>query len=263
MTRLKKEIIDNPLYIEFCESNENAILKFCSSLDSLIEELIENNNISKNRVEELVILVDSANAAFANYNKKEILEIILKLKSLAGLSKKNRYEDEKILSSAKRLIEKLKKETPKIFHEIEKSDVIDAEKPIEQTEEAPKKNAKFKWIIFERNKSLFIAPFKNIEIINTENKNFQYEHNYAVFFDGDKKISAIDLLQSNIASIPPKKILIIDFDKYYAADKIGREIHSSSDILLDMVNSSKIKNEIFAGRVRLFGKNHILLRQQS
>ena len=124
MTRLKKEIIDNPLYIEFCESNESAILKFCSSFDSLIEELIENNNISKNRVEELVILVDSANAAFANYNKKEILEIILKLKSLAGLSKKNRNEDEKILSSAKRLIEKLKKETPKIFHEIEKSDVL-------------------------------------------------------------------------------------------------------------------------------------------
>jgi hypothetical protein len=124
---------------------------------------------------------------------------------------------------------------------------------------------KYKWITFERNRSWFIVPYRSIEIkkssgfpvvsvedpcfinVNVEGRIVRSRDIFVRTLDGPEK---------------PRYILMIDGEhNNLAAGSLGREIYSDHDFITPMIRPFKkaSSNALSPGRIRLFGRNHILL----
>lgn len=126
---------------------------------------------------------------------------------------------------------------------------------------------KFKWITFERNRSWFIVPFRSIEIkrssgfpvVSVEEPDF-----INVSIGGCVVRSRDIFIKSQDEPEEPRYILMIDGEQNnLAAGRIGREIYSDHDFITPMIRPYKkaCPNALSPGRIRLFGRNHILLYQ--
>jgi hypothetical protein len=124
---------------------------------------------------------------------------------------------------------------------------------------------KFKWITFARNRSWFIASFRNIHIL--ENGFYPIE-----FFDppdllnvniNDTVYKVRDIFTKfpRLHEAPAYYLLIDDKKRNFAADGIGRRIYADIDIVTPGLRpfAKAERNSLSPGRVRMFGINHILL----
>jgi hypothetical protein len=124
---------------------------------------------------------------------------------------------------------------------------------------------KYKWITFERNRSWFIVPYREISI--RTNSNFpvvSVEEPDIIHVEMDNRVIRARDIFMKLPEEPdaPGYFLLLDREKNnLAAGRLGREIFSDHDFISPMVRpyTKAAGNTLSPGRIRLFGRNHILL----
>jgi len=266
--RIKKEILMHPAYQKFSEANSDVIDKIYMELMHISSSILEETALTDHRLEELFNITEAISAVFANFNRPDLIELSNRLTSIVIAAQKNSQENTKLITTAKKLMEKLNTSKIKIFENLEPEAIIqniDAlkEKEYESAPETHKpRDLKFKWVIFKRNGSSFITRFNSIDTLRIdENFNINFKEKTIEVTIDDTNLSATDLMRNTLREpVAPSNIIILDGGKYcYCADKITKEICSSKDIILPITEAMG-KYENFAGRVRLFGENHFVLK---
>lgn len=265
MEKLKNKILEHPAYSEFSGSNEQFLSELTGTLRDILKDLNSRNSLDDDIFKKLSDTIEVSNAIFRSFSNHEGLELILRLKSISDLYKKNLNNNTNLVRIAEHVLKKLDKFNSTFYHEATSDEIPYPEFPAEiQTDEKDSgRDLQYKWITFERNGSLFIARFSILEIIetpliqkedNTEPPPF-YEHR-------GKIISLTDLMRTPGSEfIPPVKLLIIDQGKYcYAADHTGREIHGTYDMISPNIEPLEIESRLLSGRVRIFGRRYLVLR---
>lgn len=118
----------------------------------------------------------------------------------------------------------------------------------------------FKWILFTRLGSMFLLPYRSIEIVDNYASGKGHNWGRIYFTWQGKEHYCRDLLYDYEAKLPDF-ILVTDGGKrFIPADKIIRRIYSRKDIVADRLEPFKdIEIRVSPGRMRLFGKNCIVL----
>jgi hypothetical protein len=122
-----------------------------------------------------------------------------------------------------------------------------------------------RWISFRRNNSWFIAPFSSVGIrvnerypvISAEEPDYLNIDIHGTIF----KIKDI-FIKSLQTPIEPRYFIFLDRGKKnYAADEIGKRIYAVNDFIAPRIRPFKklTAHPLSPGRIRLFGKNHIVL----
>jgi len=262
MEKIKTKIQNHSAYNDFVDSNE----KFMSELTGTIRDIITNLN-SKNSITDDVFnkfseTIEVSNAVFRSFSNHEGLELILRLKSISELYKKNLKDNSSLIRIAEHLLKKLEKFNSNFYHEASADEIIYPELPpdFQPDEQGLKKSLNFKWITFERNGSLFISRFKNLEIFNYFYP--ESENPWNTFNFNGKTIVFSDLMKvSDSESKAPLKVIIIDKgSRNYAADHCGREIHGTYDMITPLIEPLEVANKKFYGRVRIFGHRYLVIR---
>lgn len=124
---------------------------------------------------------------------------------------------------------------------------------------------RYKWVTFERNRSWFIAPFSAITIM----KNIRAAvisaaepDSLALSIDGQTVTVKDIFMRSAEHPESPRCVILLDGKRRnYAADTIGRRIYAERDIVTPMLKPFRTVrgHPLSPGRLRLFGKNHLLL----
>jgi hypothetical protein len=122
-----------------------------------------------------------------------------------------------------------------------------------------------KWVTFKRNRSWFIAPFSIIAIA----KNIDFtiasveEPDYLNIGISGKNVRTKDIFIRSLDNPgSPRCVIMLDgMTRNYAADRIGRRIYADRDIISPMLRPFRTvrSHPLSPGRLRLFGKNHLLL----
>ncbi|MCP4132727.1 MAG: hypothetical protein GY754_17310 [bacterium] len=127
----------------------------------------------------------------------------------------------------------------------------------------------FKWISFERNGSWFIALFETSVAIVTREKSELAAFEPPDFITvniNNQQFQAKDIFSSGKERSEPELYIVIDNGaRVFAASAIGKRIFSKTDILSGRIKPFKTAaaNLLSPGRVRIFGRNHILLNPGS
>ncbi len=122
-----------------------------------------------------------------------------------------------------------------------------------------------RWVTFERNRSWFIAPFSVITIIKNNDlaiESVEEPDFFTIRINGTAaKIKDIFIKSLDQPERPRCVILLDGMTRNYAADRIGRRIYAERDIITPMLKPFRTvrSHPLSPGRLRLFGKNHLLL----
>jgi len=262
MGKIKNRIEEHPAYTDYTGTNEQFLSELACTIRDIIKDLNERNSITDDIFSRLSETINVSNAVFRTFSNHEGLELILRLKSISELYKKNLNNNSNLIRIAEHLLKKLEKFNNTFYHELSSNEIIYPELPhyIPQDEYGFKKELYFKWITFERNGSFFISRFNQLDIAD-----YPYQEssgtNYEIFYNG-KTIALTDLMKTPDIEIKlPSKVLIIDKGKYsYAADLQGREIHGTYDMISPLIEQLDVQNRNFSGRVRIFGRRYLVLR---
>ena len=120
----------------------------------------------------------------------------------------------------------------------------------------------WRWITFSRGNSWFIAPFVSLSVVPFSSCSILSRgHDFLTLMMDDKKLTASDPFSPYITEEPRFIIIIDSGPRSYAAQKVGRKIYASGDMITPMIQQyvQVRSSTISRGRVRLFGLNHILL----
>lgn len=262
MEKIKTKIQEHPAYIEFSGNNEQFLSDLTGTIRDIISDLKSRNSINDEIFFKLSETIDLGNTVFRSFSNHEGLELILRLKSISDIYKRNLNDNTNLIRISEHLLKKIEKFNSSFYHEASTDEVIYPELPpeAEDSKQAPLKNLFFKWTTFERNGSLFITQFKHLEIAEY---NFieDAEATESIEYKG-RIIPFADLMKTADSDFThPAKILIIDHGKIcYAADHTGREIHGSYDMISPLVEPLETTSRIFAGRVRIFGRRYLALK---
>ena len=120
----------------------------------------------------------------------------------------------------------------------------------------------WRWITFSRGASWFILPFRNLRIVPFSQFSIHCPgHDSMLIEAGDKKYTVKDPF-SRYTTEKPHICIIIDWGTVcHAAEKAGKRIYARKDIITPLIREyTRIRSStISKGRVRIFGRNHILL----
>jgi len=122
----------------------------------------------------------------------------------------------------------------------------------------------FKWVSFFANSSWFIIPFKSLEISNRcDNYKIGELEHFTASLNGIEYEGRYIFSKFADKTKIPEYFLIVDKHRLFGADKSGRRIYAYSDFIKKQIQpfEGKINNTFFAGRVRLFGINHLYINE--
>ncbi len=263
MKKLKKEIVDNPLYSQFIKENRIILSDINNQVTGLLQKTCENNSMLISLIEELLKLAEVSATIHNQYKNSTGDEEIYQLKSLLLNLKKNTMADSIYLETADYLVKKIDTLIAKSFTELDLTEKarVESRESNKLDLKKPEPELKYKWFTFSRNNSWFIIPFSEVNIIEITSE-YMSQTDGAYFFmldDTNKKI--IDLMaQSPEKSIPPRFILQFNStDRYFASDQNGREIYASSDIVSPLIKPlDRHRAAGYRGRVRIFGTKYLL-----
>lgn len=264
MEKLKSKIQDHPAYSEFTGSNEQFLSELAGTLRDIFNGLDSGNSATNDIFNRLYDTIEVSNAIFRSFSNHEGLELVLRLKAISDLYRKNLNDNSNLISIAEHVLKKLEKFNTTFYHEASSDEISYPELPVE-VQPAEKDTARelpYKWITFERNGSLFISQFHMLEIIDSATTAAAENVGPREFYDyREKKIPLTDLMRApDSAFTPPAKLLIIDQRYCYAADLTGREIHGTYDMISPIIEPLETSSRLLSGRVRIFGHRYLVLR---
>jgi len=259
MEKLKNKIEFDPVYSEFTENNEKILSDLTATLREVITALSSNNSITDEIFNKLSDSIEVSNAVFRSFSSHDGLELVLRLKSVLDIYRKNINENSNLIKIAEHIIKKLNRFNSTFFHEATSDEIVYPEliEENQYTESRQIKDLKYKWTTFERNGSLFIVQYSGLDIIDYKSPESGRDFEY-----NGKSTPFIELMKTpDDEYSPPKKILIIDGGRAcFPADRTGRQIHGSYDLISPIIEPMEITGNFISGRVRIFGRKHLVIR---
>ncbi len=256
------------LYSSFWQDNLEKISRIQKNLDQNLMILEKDYYLFETVYRELEEDLDLLSSLYAGINTIEGMEYLQKLRALVHNYGK-RYTREGIdFPALNYLSEKITRLRDLSFEDFPLLEHYESEKPGDRHKKITSYFARpFKWITFYRNKSWFITPFTDLSLIDAGTVSFSMKKgSRKISADSkDKTYTAIDIF-GEFTSPPVKPDYFIEINKKttFAADSLGKRIFSKRDIISDRITSFTITSgsDYAAGRVRLFGRQHIYIREQ-
>ncbi len=274
MRPLKEENFKYIDYSEFWQNSLQKIEEIEQKLNRTIYELEKKyfgfDDIYEKAEEEINTLL----SIYSSFNCFEGIEYIFRLSSLIK-NYKNRYTHNGIdfklihflLSKISDLRDRSLENFPHIVHTEKNGPIAQVIAGNNADPEDPQYHKRpYKWLTFMRNGSWFIVPFQNIKILNDSDVEFiSFEKPDTVIIRyNDKLFTAKDFFADiNRGYKNPTRYLLIDSGKkVFAADKTGKKIFARNDFLKEKIIPFKeLKNNLISpGHIKIFGKNHILVK---
>jgi hypothetical protein len=251
----------------------NFNLQKIEQIHQRIEESIRDLENSyagfESRYADLDHQLDILSSIYAGYNTITGLEDIMKLKALLRTYRRRYTREGMDFDLVHSLMTRISdarsvsfESFPALSHD---STAVACKRPDTVLKDYSGK--KYKWITFERNRSWFIVPYRSIEIKRSSGfPVISVEEPDIINVDIDGRVvrSRDIFIKSPDRPEKPRYILMINGDRNnLAAGNLGREIFSDHDFISPMIKPFKkaSSNALSPGRVRLFGRNHILLYQ--
>lgn len=218
--------------------------------------------------DEIIGQLDILCSIYSGFNTVDGGEDLLRLRSLLESYRKQYTREGLDFNLVQRLLGKISDSRNASFEDFPALAHKDAPTVVEGIEDHTEELAlrKHRWITFERNRSWFIAPFRSIEIIPHPPFTILGVEGPDILRVriGSEVVGIRDLLARSLDEpVPPRFLLLLDNgEQNYAANRIGKRIFADHDFISPLVRPFKNAppNPLSPGRVRLFGKNHILIR---
>lgn len=219
--------------------------------------------------DDIIEQVDILSSIYSSYNSIEGTESVLRLKSVLDAFRKKYTRQGFDFNLVQNLLVRINDlrdgsftEFPKLAHD-DRPVAIAAD---EQTDEDYSLKP-YRWITFERNRSWFIAPFSGIDIRHGQDFPVTgYEDpDYLVTEINGATLKIKDIFcRRGDPALPLIYILLDGASRNFAATLIGKQIYAERDMVTPFVQPFRTveSNRLSPGRVRLFGKNHILLERR-
>lgn len=124
----------------------------------------------------------------------------------------------------------------------------------------------YKWITFERNNSWFITRFEEVTLLHRNDTEIltYIEPDIILIKNNNEMFKVKDIFSpfSKESTDPQYYIIINGKKKGYAISRMGKRIYSRSNFILKLIRPYKDSKEsnFSPGHVKLFGKNHILIK---
>lgn len=264
MEKLKDQINEHPAYAEFTGLNEKFLYDLTSTLKDIINDLNSRNSVTDELFTKLAETIEICNAVFRSFSSHDGLELVLRLKAIADLYRKNLDCNTNLTVIAGHILKKLDRFNSTFYHEATSDEIIKPALPDTAFDEIHDKGKDlvFKWITFERNGSFFLTQFKSIEITDYSSYLIHHDHEESHFveFNG-RNYPLIDLMKPHVSEFKtPSKLVFIDNSSFYAADHTGREIHGSYDMITPISEPLEVSGSYLSGRVRLFGRRYLVIK---
>jgi hypothetical protein len=254
-------------YGELWNYNLQKIEQIHQRVEESIRELENNYAVFESRYADLDHQLDILSSIYAGYNTIAGLEDIMKLKAVLRTYRKLYTREGMDFDLVHSLMVKIADARSVAF---ESFPALSHESPgAAPVRHEPARidysGKKFKWITFERNRSWFIVPYQDMVIRrNTGFPIISVEEPDILNVEMDKRIiRARDIFIRSLEEpdAPDYFILIDQERKNLTAGRLGREIFSDHDFISPMIKPYKkaTANTLSPGRVRLFGRNHLVL----
>jgi len=254
-------------YSELWNYNLQKIEQIQHVIEDSIHELETAYAGFETRYEQIMQQLDILSSIYAGYNTIQGSEYVLRLKSVLE-SYRKRYTREglnfNLIHNLLLKISETRDASFENFPELSHEDM-----PVIVSNGYPRENEysrkKYKWITFERNRSWFIAPFMTFDIMKNEDYPIvSVEEPDYLNVDIDKTIVKVKDIFVKSLSEPdtPYYFVLLDGEfKNFAANRIGKRIYAEHNIINPFIKPFKNVHghPLSPGRIRLFGKNHILL----
>jgi len=275
MTHKKSFQSDNPLehYTEFwsealqrIDAIQNLLYSEFADLEVKYKDFEDKYYTINNLTKEMVSL-------YSGFNTLNGHEDLMRLKTIVERYEENYTRkgiDFKIIHHLLDKVLQMRSESfdnfPAVEH-LEKIEVslIEEENHVQQNETSYF-NRPYKWISFSRNNSFFMTPFDTFTLISNNNMNIENlpQLNWHRAYDDDNNdFQFRELMTLQDTYIEPTLFICIDNRFYYPADKLMKKIFSHNDIISDKIEDFDSEHDKpFIGRVKIFGKNHIYLKEE-
>lgn len=272
MKKFNPDILNDYSYSKFLTGNREILHDLNSQLKGITTRITTQHERMLEEIEELFYKINVSTAINQSYSDIRLSESIIKLKAILNDFKSKMDSNTSNLKVIRHILNKIDKLNEKIFTESDtlkdtdeteyvKAEIVNGNEPEKIVE---KQEFTYKWITFRRNNSWFIVPFNEFEKIDTREriKFINPENGFSEAILDSRRIFIMDFMKNlNNEDIYPKYILILNSGtSYYAADIIGKQIHSNRDIIHPLINEISGKNKRFyIGRVKIMGKNHFYI----
>ena len=255
---------DYELYREFWQSNLQTIHRISKELENSLIELERRSAGLDDCCAVIESKLDTLNAIYRSYATLEGDEYVLKLKALVA-DHRATFEKQKVsFNIIHFLLDRIREyETEKIvrFPQTERAEKKIGYRPMQVT---LAENAGYKWISFERNGSWFLARYDTARIVPAQR----------VFYKSDPRRGVCTMTEDGVtrdvkdifASTPgaaekPAAFVIVKSgtETCYAADRTGKRVIASSDVLAKKIEPFTSESSFASGFVRIAGTRYILL----
>lgn len=228
----------------------------------------ENSQMELSRTaDELLPRLDTLSSLLSSINTIHGDEYAIRLRTLLDNYQKGKsLPDPEVIGFLLERLQDSLTESVEIFPRMEKDKGkvrlpgLEKDERLQQIRHRRLEKRPFKWILFQRQRSLFIVSYYSIEIVDNYASGRGRDQGRIYFTWQGKEHYCRDILYSKQEDIPDH-ILVLDGGKrFIPADRIIRRIYSRKDIISEKLEPFKdIKTDISPGRVRLFGKKCIVL----
>ena len=253
-------------YTELWNFNLGKIERIQRHIESSINDLEMKYVEFEPVYDDIMEQIDILSSIYSSYNSIEGAESVLRLKSVLESFRKKYTREGLDFNLVQHLIVKINEARNRSFSDFPKLDHDDRPATI-PAGEAPCLDYSIKrhrWITFERNRSWFITPFTSIEIrTDPELPIESYEDpDYLIVSSGGTALKIRDIFGRRGRPDRPIRYVLLDgANRNFAATAIGKQIYAERDIVTPFLRPFKTveSNRLSPGRIRLFGRNHILL----
>jgi hypothetical protein len=255
-------------YRDFWQNNLQIIEEISSSLENSLSSLEKKYSDLDYVYNDLIEKINVLSSIYSNYNNLPGLDYLLKLKSMLKEYKK-RYSHDGVnfnvlyflKSRIIELREKSFEEYPKLSHKKSPLPV----KVLSAPDSSMPRDARFKWITFERNNSCFVVPYDEQSVLQYCEVEIVMEKksSYLKIKINDTLIPVNDLFSSTMEEPNQKPVHFIVIRHKngvhcFAADKVGKKIMCGKDIISHGLKPSH-KSSFACGHIRLFGNRHLYI----
>jgi len=104
MDKIKIKIQEHPAYSGFAGSNEQFLSELTGTIRDVISDLNTRNSITDEIFKKLTETIEISNAVFRSFSNHEGLELVLRLKSISELYKRNLSDNSSLVKIADHLL---------------------------------------------------------------------------------------------------------------------------------------------------------------
>ena len=252
-------------YTDFWAANVQNIEQIQIDLDTELRELENLYPSFEQHYHRLKELIDVLTSIYSCINTLDGRDYALKLKALID-SYLKRYTREGIDFGALNylsnkisiLLDSSFEDFPLLEHHAKGIDVTSEKLHYDVS------NYRYRWITFMRGRSWFIAPFQSLNIYDAKNCDIisTIGNDTITVRINDKGVPFTNMFALwDKGPVPIRYFVSINAADNYAATLIGKTIYSKTDIISPKIKSypGRKQHTLSPGRVRFFGRNHILL----